>query len=51
MALPVPLRSVRQVPVQRYEVASDALTGACSEQALDVTPDEQASQPMHIALA
>jgi hypothetical protein len=50
--LTVPLRLVRQVPLQRREVASEAVTGALGgEQALDFTPDEQASQPPDIALA
>jgi hypothetical protein len=49
--VPVPLRLVRQVPPQRREVASEAVTGAWGEQALDFTPDEQASQPPDIALA
>ncbi len=49
--VPVPLRLVRQVPPQRREVASEAVTGAWSEQALDFTPDEQARQPPDIALA
>jgi hypothetical protein len=49
--LPVPLRLVRQVRPQRREVASGAVTGLEGEQALDFTPDEQASQPPDIALA
>jgi len=49
--LPVPLQLVRQVPPQHREVASEAVTGAWGEQALDFTPDEQASQPRDIALA
>ena len=46
----MPLRVVRQEPPQRREVASEAVTGAWGEQALDFTPDEQASQPPDIAL-
>jgi hypothetical protein len=49
--LPVPLRLVRQVPPQRREVASEAVTGAWGEQDPDFTPDEQANQPPDIALA
>jgi hypothetical protein len=41
----------RQVPPQRREVASEAATGAWGEQALDFTPDEQASQPPDISFA
>jgi hypothetical protein len=49
--LSVPLRLVRQVPPQRREVASESVTEAWDEHALDFTPDEQASQPPDIALA
>jgi hypothetical protein len=49
---PEPLRLVRQVPSQRRDVASEAVTGAQgASQVLDFTPDEQASQPPDIALA
>jgi hypothetical protein len=47
--LPVPLRLIRQELPQHRKVASEAVTGG--EQALDFTPDEQASQPPNIALA
>ena len=39
------------VPPPRRDVASEAVPGAWGEQALDFTPDEQASQPPDIALA
>ena len=47
----MPLRLVRQVPPQRREVASEAVTEAWGRAALDFTRDEQAGQPPDIALA
>jgi hypothetical protein len=48
--LPVPLRSVRRVPLASRSCVGGG-NGALVEQALDFTPDEQASQPPDIALA
>jgi hypothetical protein len=49
--LPVPPRLVHQVPPQRRELRRRRQQGLGGEQALDFTPDEQASLPLSIALA
>jgi hypothetical protein len=50
MGLPAPLRLVRQLPLASRSCVGGG-SGALGEQALDYTPDEQASQPPDIALA